>query len=117
MSPKDESQPISIFDNIIATDPARAAVQSVPPIEKLVHKPTDGFQPLNLAHLNASDWSVVVAALMQRLDVTTLTITEASLKSLEESPGFVRVLACTIHPDTSDVRFTLLQSPKSEFRS
>jgi hypothetical protein len=125
MSPTDEftldgpeESRSSMLDDILATDePIRAAVQTMSEVKVVDVISPDGFHPLNLAHLNATDWSVIVGALMQRLGVNTLTLTPEDLRSLDAPPGMLTVLCCTIHPETTDVRFTILNTPKSEFRS
>lgn len=91
------------------------------PIEEskqaLTFNSVEGFHPLDLRHLNAGDFSVLIGVLMGRLGVDTVTITDEERCYLDAPAGMCTVLKSEINPDTQEVRLTIVITPASEFRS
>lgn len=104
----------TMLDDLVATDAPE--VETVP--EPSVSIP-EGLQPLDLRHLNAGDWSMIVATLMSRLGVEVLTMTDLERQTVASpnNEGKVRVLVASFNPTDADLHLSLQLTKPSEFRS
>lgn len=124
MMPKD-MQPLfnqcdydsSMLDDLIASDHEPDANElDDQRINTLEFTSTEGFTSLDLRKLGSEEFSVILAALMARMNWNVIQINDSEIAALTPSSGLCSVLACEINSATCDIRFTLSQAPASEFR-
>lgn len=112
MNPNDPNPLAGLIPDEIAKEP-EPDKQSL----ALEFNSVEGFHPLDLRHLNAGDFSVLIGVLMSRLGAETVTITDEERTFLDAPEGFCTVLKAEINPDTQEVRLTVVVTKASEFRS
>lgn len=117
----------TMLDDLMATDekvePAPMSVEDESGIDGRFDGPEisipSGLQPLDLRHLNAGDWSMIVATLMARLGVEDLTLADLERQTVAapNNEGKVRVLVASFNPADADLHLSLQLTKPSEFRS
>lgn len=105
----------SMLDDLIQTD-------SIIPEEPGLAQPlefttVEGFVPVDMRLLAASDFAIIIGCLMKRLGLTEATLSDTERQGLDSSdPSLCTVLVCEADNSTADIRFTLHSTLKSEFR-
>jgi hypothetical protein len=113
---KDAPLTTTMLEDILNTDKEEAVPLPAEVSLPANHTPPPGSGFLNLAHLNSNDFSVIIAALMNRLGVTEIVITDADLRALDATPAHCTVMAAYFNESTQNVTLRLLTGPQSEFR-
>lgn len=116
---KPEAPQTSMLDDILATDEVGKIPGPAPSGQELTvsYETKDRIQPLDLRLLNAGDFSVILCALMSRLGIESVVLTdEERTKASEASPGMVKVLAARIDTESSTLYLDIHETKPSEFR-
>lgn len=107
----------SMLDDLLATDKPLEELKESIPTQTLQFESTEGFVPVDMRLLSAGDFAILLGCLMRRIGTETVTISDAERQSLDSTdPSLCTVLVCEAENSTSAIRFTLHETPKSEFR-
>lgn len=107
----------SMLDDLLATDAPPDEAESFGLATPLTFNTVEGFTPIDMRLLASPDFAILIGCLMRRLGLAEVTISDAERQGLDSSdPTKCTVLVCEANNSTADIRFTLHETVKSEFR-